>query len=139
MEIFLFILSFITGGIVFTTIYITTLTSRLNKKVTLMDETLEKSHNMIGFEIDNLELSNKDMKSNLKSIQIKLAEDGYKKISDINKDLVVIKDKLKLINEGISLDKATYDGEIRRLNGMIQNTRKMINAVKEDPNTLSRY
>ena len=139
MEIFLFILSFITGGIVFTTIYITTLTFKLNKRVTLMDETLEKSHNMIGFEIDNLELSNKDIKSNIKSIQIKLAEDGYAKISDINKDLIVIKDQLKSISEGINLDKAAYNGEVRRLNGMIQNTKKMINTVRDDPNTLSRY
>ena len=139
MEIFLFILSFITGGIVFTTIYITTLTSKLNKRVTLMDETMEKGYNLIDFEIEKLELDVKDVKSNVKGIQIKLAEDGYAKISKINKDILVIKDRMKTISEGISLDKATYNGEIRRLNGMIQNTTKMINTVRDDPNTLSRY
>ena len=139
MEIFLFILSFITGGIVFTTIYITTLTSKLNKRVTLMDETMEKGYNLIDFEIEKLELDVKDVKSNVKGIQIKLAEDGYAKISEINKDILVIKDRMKTISEGISLDKATYNGEIRRLNGMIQNTTKMINTVRDDPNTLSRY
>ena len=139
MEIFLFILSFITGGIVFTTIYITTLTSKLNKRVTLMDETMEKGYNLIDFEIEKLELDVKDVKSNVKGIQIKLAEDGYAKISEINKDILVIKDRMKTISEGISLDKATYNGEIRRLNGMIQNTTKMINTVRDNPNTLSRY
>lgn len=139
MEIFLFILSFITGGVVFTTIYITTLTSKLNKRVTLMDETMEKGYNLIDFEIEKLELDVKDVKSNVKGIQIKLAEDGYAKISEINKDILVIKDRMKTISEGISLDKATYNGEIRRLNGMIQNTTKMINTVRDDPNTLSRY
>ena len=139
MEIFLFILSFITGGIVFTTIYITTLTSKLNKRVTLMDETMEKGYNLIDFEIEKLELDVKDVKSNVKGIQIKLAEDGYAKISEINKDILVIKDRMKTISEGISIDKATYNGEIRRLNGMIQNTTKMINTVRDDPNTLSRY
>jgi hypothetical protein len=139
MEIFLFILSFITGGIVFTTIYITTLTSKLNKRVTLMDETMEKGYNLIDFEIEKLELDTKDVKSNIKGIQIKLAEDGYAKISEINKSILVIKDQIKTISEGISLDKATYNGEIRRLNGMIQNTTKMINTVRDDPNTLSRY
>tara|TARA_Y100000389_G_C17347404_1_gene456570 strand:- start:322 stop:741 length:420 start_codon:yes stop_codon:yes gene_type:complete len=139
MEIFLFILSFITGGVVFTTIYITTLTSKLNKRVTLMDETMEKGYNLIDFEIEKLELDVKDVKSNVKGIQIKLAEDGYAKISEINKDILVIKDRMKTISEGISIDKATYNGEIRRLNGMIQNTTKMINTVRDDPNTLSRY
>jgi len=139
MEIFLFILSFITGGIVFTTIYITTLTSKLNKRVTLMDETMEKGYNLINIEIEKLELDVKNIKSNVKGIQIKLAEDGYAKISEINKDILVIKDRMKTISEGISLDKATYNGEIRRLNGMIQNTTKMINTVRDDPNTLSRY
>ncbi len=139
MEIFLFILSFITGGVVFTTIYITTLTSKLNKRVTLMDETMEKGYNLIDIEIEKLELDVKDVKSNVKGIQIKLAEDGYAKISEINKDILVIKDRMKTISEGISIDKATYNGEIRRLNGMIQNTTKMINTVRDDPNTLSRY
>mgnify|MGYP001164987680 FL=1 len=139
MEIFLFILSFITGGIVFTTIYITTLTSKLNKRVKLMDETMEKGYNLIDLEIEKLELDAKGVKSNIKGIQIKLAEDGYAKISEINKSILVIKDQIKTISEGISLDKAAYNGEIRRLNGMIQNTTKMINTVRDDPNTLSRY
>jgi len=104
-----------------------------------MDETMEKGYNLIDFEIEKLELDTKDVKSNIKGIQIKLAEDGYAKISDINKSLLVIKDQIKTIGEGIILDKATYNGEIRRLNGMIQNTKKMINTVRDDPNTLSRY
>jgi len=139
MEIFLFILSFITGGVVFTTVYITSLTNKLNKRVTFMDETMEKGYNLIDFEIEKLELDAKDVKSNVKGIQIKLAEDGYAKISEINKSLLVIKDQIKTISEGIILDKATYNGEIRRLNGMIQNTKKIINTVRDDPNTLSRY
>ncbi len=139
MEIFLFILSFITGGVVFTTVYITSLTNELNKRVTLMDETMEKGYNLIDFEIEKLELDAKDVKSNVKGIQIKLAEDGYAKISEINKDILIIKDQMKSVSEGMNLDKAAYNGEIRRLNGMIQNTKKMINTVRDDPNTLSRY
>jgi len=46
---------------------------------------------------------------------------------------------MKSVSEGMNLDKAAYNGEIRRLNGMIQNTKKMINTVRDDPNTLSRY
>ena len=63
MDIFLFILSFITGGVVFTVIYTISLTNKLNNRVEAMDKTLEESYNLVGFEVDKLELELKDLKS----------------------------------------------------------------------------
>ena len=57
----------------------------------------------------------------------------------INKGLKVVKDQMNSVNKEIGRNKIIYEGEIRRINGDIQNTVKMINAVKDDPNTLSRY
>lgn len=139
MDIFLFILSFITGGVVFTVIYTISLTNKLNNRVEAMDKTLEESYNLVGFEVDKLELELKDLKSTINSIQVKLAEDGYAKISEINKGLKVVKDQMNSVNKEIGRNKIIYEGEIRRINGDIQNTVKMINTVRDDPNTLSRY
>tara|TARA_Y100001973_G_C5130612_1_gene297554 strand:- start:95 stop:502 length:408 start_codon:yes stop_codon:yes gene_type:complete len=135
MELFLFILSFITGGVVFTTIYTISLTNRLNNSVSLLESDLEEyqgKSRVVEKSVDILD-------SNIKNLEEKLNEDGYSEISKINRDLLVIKDQINSLGERINLDKVEYNGEIRRLNGSIQNTVKMINAVKEDPNTLSRY
>ncbi len=135
MELFLFILSFITGGVVFTTIYTISLTNKLNNSVKLAE-----------LEIEDCCMKNKSleriidvMDSDIRGLEKKLKEDGYSEISKVNNDLLVVKDQINSLGERINLDKVEYNGEIRRLNGSIQNTVKMINAVKEDPNTLSRY
>ena len=139
MEIFLFILSFISGGVVLTVAYnayiTTTIRFRYNSLLSLQKE-LEKVQNEQFVQTDKMI---KEIVANVKATREQMQADNYASLGELNEELNNLKLSISSIREDLEADRKINEGEFRKLGGNIQNTIGMINAVKEDKNFLSKY
>ena len=139
MEIFLFILSFISGGVVLTVAYnayiTTTIRVRYNSLLSLQKE-LENVQNEQFVQTDKMI---KEIVANVKATREQMQADNYTSLGELNEELNKLKLSISSIREDLESDRKVNEGEFRKLGGNIQNTIGMINAVKEDKNFLSKY
>ena len=139
MEIFLFILSFISGGVVLTVAYnayiTTTIRVRYNSLLSLQKE-LESVQNEQFVQTDKMI---KEIVANVKATREQMQADNYTSLGELNEELNNLKLSISSIREDLEADRKINEGEFRKLGGNIQNTIGMINAVKEDKNFLSKY
>ena len=139
MDIFLFILSFISGGVVLTVAYnayiTTTIRVRYNSLLSLQKE-LENVQNEQFVQTDKMI---KEIVANIKATREQMQADNYASLGELNEELNKLKLSISSIREDLEADRKINEGEFRKLGGNIQNTIGMINAVKEDKNFLSKY
>ena len=139
MELFIYILSFISGGVVLTVAYnayiTTTIRVRYNSLLSLQKD-LEKVQNDQFVQTDKMI---KEIVANIKATREQMQADNYTSLGELNEELNKLKLSISSIREDLEADRKINEGEFRKLGGNIQNTIGMINAVKEDKNMLSKY
>ena len=139
MELFIYILSFISGGVVLTVAYnayiTTTIRVRYNSLLSLQKE-LESVLNEQFVQTDKMI---KEIVANVKATREQMQADNYTSLGELNEELNKLKLSISSIREDLEADRKINEGEFRKLGGNIQNTIGMINAVKEDKNFLSKY
>ena len=139
MELFIYILSFISGGVVLTVAYnayiTTTIRVRYNSLLSLQKE-LESVQNEQFVQTDKMI---KEIVANVKATREQMQADNYTSLGELNEELNKLKLSISSIREDLEADRKINEGEFRKLGGNIQNTIGMINAVKEDKNFLSKY
>ena len=139
MELFIYILSFISGGVVLTVAYnayiTTTIRVRYNSLLSLQKE-LENVQNEQFVQTDKMI---KEIVANIKATREQMQADNYAGLGELNEELNKLKLSISSIREDLEADRKINEGEFRKLGGNIQNTIGMINAVKEDKNFLSKY
>ena len=139
MELFIYILSFISGGVVLTVAYnayiTTTIRVRYNSLLSLQKD-LEKVQNDQFVQTDKMI---KEIVANIKATREQMQADNYTSLGELNEELNKLKLSISSIREDLEADRKINEGEFRKLGGNIQNTIGMINAVKEDKNFLSKY
>ena len=139
MELFIYILSFISGGVVLTVAYnayiTTTIRVRYNSLLSLQKE-LESVQNDQFVQTDKMI---KEIVANIKATREQMQADNYTSLGELNEELNKLKLSISSIREDLEADRKINEGEFRKLGGNIQNTIGMINAVKEDKNMLSKY
>ena len=139
MELFIYILSFISGGVVLTVAYnayiTTTIRVRYNSLLSLQKE-LENVQNEQFAQTDKMI---KEIVANIKATREQMQADNYTSLGELNEELNNLKLSISSIREDLEADRKINEGEFRKLGGNIQNTIGMINAVKEDKNFLSKY
>ena len=139
MELFIYILSFISGGVVLTVAYnayiTTTIRVRYNSLLSLQKE-LESVQNEQFVQTDKMI---KEIVANVKATREQMQADNYTSLGELNEELNKLKLSISSIREDLEADRKINEGEFRKLGGNIQNTIGMINAVKEDKNMLSKY
>ena len=139
MELFIYILSFISGGVFLTVAYnayiTTTIRVRYNSLLSLQKE-LENVQNEQFVQTDKMI---KEIVANVKATREQMQDDNYESLGELNEELNNLKLSISSIREDLEADRKINEGEFRKLGGNIQNTIGMINAVKEDKNFLSKY
>ena len=139
MELFIYILSFISGGVVLTVAYnayiTTTIRVRYNSLLSLQKE-LENVQNEQFAQTDKMI---KEIVANIKATREQMQADNYTSLGELNEELNKLKLSISSVREDLEADRKINEGEFRKLGGNIQNTIGMINAVKEDKNFLSKY
>ena len=139
MELFIYILSFISGGVVLTVAYnayiTTTIRVRYNSLLSLQKE-LESVQNEQFVQTDKMI---KEIVANVKATREQMQANNYTSLGELNEELNKLKLSISSIREDLEADRKINEGEFRKLGGNIQNTIGMINAVKEDKNFLSKY
>ena len=139
MELFIYILSFISGGVVLTVAYnayiTTTIRFRYNSLLSLQKE-LENVQNEQFVQTDKMI---KEIVANVKATREQMQADNYTSLGELNEELNKLKLSISSVREDLEADRKINEGEFRKLGGNIQNTIGMINAVKEDKNFLSKY
>ena len=139
MELFLFILSFISGGVVLTVTYTAVLSFRNNRHYTQMEEYIDTFQEDVEKMGNHWRRDLRVVSDNHQKIKEQLEADHYKDLSNINKEL----EKLNRAIEKIEVDREVVrkrdESTFTDIYNNIQRTVKMINDVKEDQRLNQNY
>ena len=139
MELFLFILSFISGGVVLTVTYTAVLSFRNNRHYTQMEEYMNTFQEDVEKMGNHWKRDLRVVSDNHQKIKEQLEADHYKDLSNINKEL----EKLNRAIEKIEVDREVVrkrdESTFTDIYNNIQRTVKMINDVKEDQRLNQNY
>ncbi len=139
MELFLFILSFISGGVVLAAIYTAKLAFQANEKYDRMEEYIDGFQNDVKKATNRWNSDLRVVSDNHQKIKVKLEEDHYKDLSDVNKKLNLLSIDIETLGKNLNSDREINEGEIKKLYNNIQQTVNMINAVREDQKLNQNY
>jgi len=139
MELFTFILSFVSGGISIAAIYTIYLSFRANKKIAELDIFI--GHFQEDIETRTMHWNNdlRVVSDNHQRIKEKLEADHYKDLSSVNQKLENLSIDIETLGRNLDSDRKINEGEINKLYNNIQQTVNMINAVKEDQKLNQNY
>tara|TARA_R100000908_G_C3748938_1_gene143771 strand:- start:1306 stop:1725 length:420 start_codon:yes stop_codon:yes gene_type:complete len=139
MELFLFILSFISGGVVLTVTYTAVLSFRNNRHYTQMEEYMNTFQEDVEKMGNHWRRDLRVVSDNHQKIKEQLEADHYKDLSNVNKEL----EKLNRAIEKIEVDREVVrkrdESTFTDIYNNIQRTVKMINDVKEDQRLNQNY
>ena len=139
MELFLFILPFISGGVVLTVTYTAVLSFRNNRHYTQMEEYMNTFQEDVEKMGNHWRRDLRVVSDNHQKIKEQLEADHYKDLSNINKEL----EKLNRAIEKIEVDREVVrkrdESTFTDIYNNIQRTVKMINDVKEDQRLNQNY
>ena len=139
MEIFLFILSFISGGVVLTVAYnayiTTTIRSRYNSLLELQKD-LEQVQRDQFAQTDKII---KDMTNHVNSIKLEMQNDNYSSLSELTNDIDNLKGCIGAIRNDIESDRKINEEEFRKVKNKIQSTVGKIQDQLNDKTMIGRY
>tara|TARA_B100001778_G_scaffold334494_1_gene346192 strand:- start:749 stop:1165 length:417 start_codon:yes stop_codon:yes gene_type:complete len=121
MEVFLFILSFISGGVILTvayTTYLTNATKTKQDKLTFMQEQLVSIQKKQFEEFDH---KHSKTLSELVDIRSRMEGDQYRELSKTNQRITEDKLRLDLLIQDVNKMNIEQRGEINRIENDIQN------------------
>lgn len=139
MEIFLFILSFISGGVVLTVTYnayiTTTIRVRYNNLLELQKD-LEQVQRDQFAQTDKII---KDMTNHVNSIKLEMQNDNYSSLSELTNDIDNLKGGIGAIRNDIESDRKINEDEFRKVRSKIQSTVGKIQDQLNDKTMIGRY
>jgi TolA-binding protein len=139
MELFIYILSFISGGVVLTVAYnayiTTTIRFRYNSLLELQKD-LEQVQRDQFAQTDKII---KDMTNHVNSIKLEMQNDNYSSLSELNNDIDNLKGSIGAIRNDIESDRKINEDEFRKVRSKIQSTVGKIQDQLNDKTMIGRY
>jgi|TARA_R100000084_G_scaffold99065_1_gene53342 TolA-binding protein len=139
MELFIYILSFISGGVVLTVAYnayiTTTIRFRYNSLLELQKD-LEQVQRDQFAQTDKII---KDMTNHVNSIKLEMQNDNYSSLSELTNDIDNLKGSIGAIRNDIESDRKINEDEFRKVRSKIQSTVGKIQDQLNDKTMIGRY
>ena len=139
MELFTFILSFVSGGISITATYTIYLAFKANKKIAELDIFISEFEKGVEQRTKRWQTDLRVVSDNHRRIREKLEADHYEDLEGVFKKLKVLEAKYDNVFNEIDSDRKINEGEITKLYNNIQQTVNMINQVKQDQKLNQNY
>ncbi len=139
MEVFLFLLSFISGGVVLTVAYIYHLTSTTKEK---QDRLVSYQQNLQSIQGDQFSKYKSELESvytQLAGIEKAMKEDGYENLTVQRKLQKTADVRIKQLEVELNKNREAIRENMNRTMGEIQNITAWKNTVERDPNVVNRY
>lgn len=139
MELFTFILSFVSGGISIAAIYTIYLAFKANKKIDELDIFISEFEKGVEQRTKRWQTDLRVVSDNHRRIREKLEADHYEDLEGVFKKLKALEAKYDNVFNEIDSDRKINEGEITKLYNNIQQTVNMINQVKQDQKLNQNY
>ena len=139
MEIFLFILSFISGGVVLTVAYNAYITTTIRKRYNNLLEFQKDLEQVQRDQFAQTDKIIKDMTSHVNSIKLEMQNDNYSSLSELTSDINNLKGSVGAIRNDIEGDRKINEDEFRKVRSKIQSTVGKIQDQLNDKTMIGRY
>lgn len=139
MEIFLFILSFISGGVVLTVAYNAYITTTIRKRYNNLLEFQKDLEQVQRDQFAQTDKIIKDMTNHVNSIKLEMQNDNYSSLSELTNDIDNLKGSIGAIRNDIESDRKINEDEFRKVKNKIQSTVGKIQDQLNDKTMIGRY
>ena len=139
MEIFLFILSFISGGVVLTVAYNAYITTTIRKRYNNLLEFQKDLEQVQRDQFAQTDKIIKDMTNHFNSIKLEKQNDNYSSLSELTNDIDNLKGGIGAIRNDIESDRKINEDEFRKVKYKIQSTVGKIQDQLNDKTMIGRY
>lgn len=139
MEIFLFILSFISGGVVLTVAYNAYITTTIRKRYNNLLEFQKDLEQVQRDQFAQTDKIIKDMTNHVNSIKLEMQNDNYSSLSELTNDIDNLKGGIGAIRNDIESDRKINEDEFRKVKNKIQSTVGKIQDQLNDKTMIGRY
>ena len=139
MEIFLFILSFISGGVVLTVAYNAYITTTISKRYNNLLEFQKDLEQVQRDQFAQTDKIIKDMTNHVNSIKLEMQNDNYSSLSELTNDIDNLKGGIGAIRNDIESDRKINEEEFRKVKNKIQSTVGKIQDQLNDKTMIGRY
>ena len=139
MEIFLFILSFISGGVVLTVAYNAYITTTIRKRYNNLLEFQKDLEQVQRDQFAQTDKIIKDMTNHVNSIKLEMQNDNYSSLSELTNDIDNLKGSIGAIRNDIESDRKINEEEFRKVKNKIQSTVGKIQDQLNDKTMIGRY
>tara|TARA_Y100000592_G_scaffold15889_1_gene23389 strand:- start:599 stop:1018 length:420 start_codon:yes stop_codon:yes gene_type:complete len=139
MEIFLFILSFISGGVVLTVAYNAYITTTIRKRYNNLLEFQKDLEQIQRDQFVQTDKVIKDMTEHVNSIKMEMQNDNYSSLAELNNDIESLKGNVGALRNDIESDRKINEGEFNKVRSKIQSTVGKIQDQLNDKSMLGRY
>lgn len=139
MEIFLFILSFISGGVVLTVAYNAYITTTIRKRYNNLLEFQKDLEQVQRDQFAQTDKIIKDMTNHVNSIKLEMQNDNYSSLSELTNDIDNLKGGIGAIRNDIESDRKINEEEFRKVKNKIQSTVGKIQDQLNDKTMIGRY
>lgn len=139
MEVFLFLLSFISGGVVLTVAYIYHITSQTKEKQDRLVGLQQDLQRIQNSQFNSFETELKSVYNKLEIVEEEMKKDGYANLTTQRKLQKTAEVRIKNLENEINKNRSVIEGNMGNVMSNIQQLTSEINRLKEDPNVISRY
>ena len=135
----LFLLSFISGGVVLTVTYIYHLTTKTKEKQDRLIGLQQNLQTIQNNQFSGYESQLKSVYDQMEKVEGEMKNDGYANLNVIRKEYKTLKVTVEQLSKELSKERSLNGERINRCMGDIQRLTGELNALKEDPNVINRY
>lgn len=139
MEVFLFLLSFISGGVVLTVAYIYRLTTQTHGKQDRLTSYQQNLQSIQGDQFTKFKSELESVYTLLDDIKGELKNDGYRNLREQSKLQKTAELRIKMLEAENLKNRGDIEANMNRVMGDIQNINTWKASVQNDPNTINRY
>ena len=139
MELFIYILSFISGGVVLTVAYNAYITTTIRKRYNNLLEFQKDLEQVQRDQFAQTDKIIKDMTNHVNSIKLEMQNDNYSSLSELTNDIDNLKGSIGAIRNDIESDRKINEEEFRKVKNKIQSTVGKIQDQLNDKTMIGRY
>ena len=139
MELFIYILSFISGGVVLTVAYNAYITTTIRRRYNNLLEFQKDLEQVQRDQFAQTDKIIKDMTNHVNSIKLEMQNDNYSSLSELTNDIDNLKGGIGAIRNDIESDRKINEEEFRKVKNKIQSTVGKIQDQLNDKTMIGRY
>ena len=139
MELFIYILSFISGGVVLTVAYNAYITTTIRVRYNSLLELQKDLEQVQRDQFAQTDKIIKDMTNHVNSIKLEMQNDNYSSLSELTNDIDNLKGSIGAIRNDIESDRKINEDEFRKVRSKIQSTVGKIQDQLNDKTMIGRY